>query len=114
MQGGFAAAVVMLLKREIRPVRAAGSVVVVGAGMAGFAAARALHADGFSVAALARPASDRLFFAGEATISDYPATVHGAFLSGMRTADRIANRRSAAVAFADQPLSATVKVIVTL
>lgn len=40
--------------------------------------------------ALARPVVDRLFFAGEATISDYPATVHGAFLSGTRTAKRIA------------------------
>ncbi len=38
---------------------------------------------------LARPVANRLFFAGEATESDYPATVHGAFLSGKREAERI-------------------------
>ncbi|MED6139225.1 hypothetical protein PIB30_081836 [Stylosanthes scabra] len=39
----------------------------------------------------------RLFFAGEATSKQYPATMHGAFLSGMREAAnilRVANRRS--------------------
>lgn len=35
------------------------------------------------------PVETRLFFAGEATTSAYPATVHGAFLSGEREADRI-------------------------
>jgi len=39
--------------------------------------------------ALAAPVDDRLFFAGEATESDYPATVHGALLSGRREARRI-------------------------
>jgi len=39
---------------------------------------------------LAEPVGDWLFFAGEATIRDYPATVHGAFLSGMRAARRVA------------------------
>lgn len=39
--------------------------------------------------ALAAPVGDRLFFAGEATESDYPATVHGALLSGRREARRI-------------------------
>ena len=39
---------------------------------------------------LARPVGDRLFFAGEATHSDYPSTVHGAYLSGQREAQRIA------------------------
>lgn len=37
---------------------------------------------------LAEPIHDRLFFAGEATSVDYPATVHGAFLSGIREAKR--------------------------
>ncbi len=41
-------------------------------------------------AALARPVGDQLFFAGEATVGDYPATVQGAFLSGIRAAGRIA------------------------
>lgn len=39
---------------------------------------------------LAEPVSQRLFFAGEATNHQYPATVHGAFLSGIREAERIA------------------------
>jgi monoamine oxidase len=38
---------------------------------------------------LAKPVQDRLFFAGEATSVDYPATVHGAYLSGQREAGRI-------------------------
>ncbi len=40
--------------------------------------------------ALAEPVSDRLFFAGEATSRQYSATVHGAYLSGLREAERIA------------------------
>ncbi|HMQ50489.1 MAG TPA: FAD-dependent oxidoreductase [Anaerolineae bacterium] len=40
---------------------------------------------------LARPVAERLFFAGEATSSDYPATVHGAYLSGVRAAKQIAD-----------------------
>jgi len=35
---------------------------------------------------LAAPVADRVFFAGEATSSDYPATVHGAYLSGQQAA----------------------------
>lgn len=34
----------------------------------------------------------RVFFAGEHTIRNYPATVHGAFLSGLREAARIADQ----------------------
>jgi monoamine oxidase len=41
---------------------------------------------------LAEPVGDRLYFAGEATNRRYPATVHGAFLSGVREANRIAER----------------------
>ncbi len=39
--------------------------------------------------ALAAPVRNRLFFAGEATHKDYPATVHGAWLSGLRAAEEI-------------------------
>jgi monoamine oxidase len=38
---------------------------------------------------LAEPVSGKLYFAGEATESRYPATVHGAYLSGLREASRI-------------------------
>ncbi len=38
---------------------------------------------------LADPVENRLFFAGEATHSEYPATVHGAYLSGLREAERL-------------------------
>ena len=41
---------------------------------------------------LARPIKGRLYFAGEATSWRYPATVHGAYLSGIRAADEIENR----------------------
>ena len=40
--------------------------------------------------ALATPVADRLFFAGEATNRDHPSTVHGAFMSGEREAERVA------------------------
>lgn len=36
--------------------------------------------------ALARPAGPRLWLAGEATVDDFPATVHGAWRSGLRAA----------------------------
>ncbi|MEM6784258.1 MAG: NAD(P)/FAD-dependent oxidoreductase [Bacteroidota bacterium] len=45
--------------------------------------------DGDTVRALGSPVGDRLFFAGEATSTDYPSTVHGAYLSGQREADRL-------------------------
>lgn len=38
------------------------------------------------------PQQARVFFAGEHTIRNYPATVHGAFLSGLREASRIADQ----------------------
>ncbi len=39
------------------------------------------------VEALAAPIADRVFFAGEATSGDHPATVHGAYASGLRAAE---------------------------
>lgn len=39
--------------------------------------------------ALSEPVTDRLVLAGEHTIAEFPATVHGAFLSGVRAADQI-------------------------
>lgn len=38
---------------------------------------------------LAEPVNQRLFFAGEATSREYPSTVHGAYLSGIRAAQRL-------------------------
>jgi polyamine oxidase len=39
--------------------------------------------------ALAEQVSDRLLFAGEATYGEFFATVHGAYQSGIREADRL-------------------------
>jgi monoamine oxidase len=39
--------------------------------------------------ALAAPVGNRLHFAGEATIQTYPATVHGAYLTGRRAAREV-------------------------
>ena len=44
-------------------------------------------------AKLARPIGDRVLLAGEATHDEYPATVHGAYLSGIRAARHIATRK---------------------
>ncbi len=41
---------------------------------------------------LARAVRGRLFFAGEATSREYPATVHGAYLSGLRAAEEVKER----------------------
>ncbi|CAG0897457.1 unnamed protein product [Cyprideis torosa] len=55
-------------------------------------------ASGLDYEELAKPvaveegAEPRLFFAGEHTNKDYPATVHGALFSGLREARKIANR----------------------
>jgi monoamine oxidase len=43
---------------------------------------------------LAEPVNGKVFFAGEATHAQYPATVHGAYLSGEREADRIISMTS--------------------
>ncbi len=39
---------------------------------------------------LSAPVGDRLFFCGEATMRNYAGTVHGAYLSGLRAAARLA------------------------
>jgi len=46
-------------------------------------------ASGDDYEAIAKPIANRLFFAGEATCSKHPATTHGAYLSGIREAERI-------------------------
>ena len=38
---------------------------------------------------LAKPIDDRIFFAGEATSSDFFSTCHGAYFSGIRAIDEI-------------------------
>lgn len=38
---------------------------------------------------LSKSVNQRLFFAGEATSTDHPSTVHGAFLSGLREANKV-------------------------
>lgn len=45
---------------------------------------------------LALPLTPRVLFAGEATHREHPATVHGAYLSGIREAERLLLRRASA------------------
>jgi lysine-specific histone demethylase 1 len=56
----------------------------------------------------------RLFFAGEHTIRNYPATVHGAFLSGLREGAHIADEfLGTPYAPAQQPAAANARVVPT-
>lgn len=49
----------------------------------------AKEASGTEYDVLAEPIDNRLFFAGEATHRQYPGTVHGAYLSGIRAAEGV-------------------------
>ncbi|WP_186323920.1 flavin monoamine oxidase family protein [Bacillus thuringiensis] len=42
---------------------------------------------------LAKPVGSRLFFAGEATSSEHAATVHGAYLSGVKAAEQMMSKK---------------------
>lgn len=48
-----------------------------------------LEATGADYDLLARPIGETLFFAGEATSRSHPATVHGAYISGLRAANEV-------------------------
>lgn len=48
-----------------------------------------MNVDKSVIATLAKPVAGRLYFAGEATSTTDPSTVHGAYLSGIRAADEI-------------------------
>ncbi|OLL21842.1 Lysine-specific histone demethylase 1A [Neolecta irregularis DAH-3] len=49
----------------------------------------AKHATGEDYDFLAKPISNKVFFAGEATCRTHPATVHGAYISGLRAASEV-------------------------
>ncbi len=51
-----------------------------------------IHSNPSDYDRLSRPHADRILFAGEATHRAHPATVHGAYTSGIREAERLANR----------------------
>ena len=55
----------------------------------GGAYSAALPGQAHQRAALARPLDERLFFAGEATSTDFYSTAHGAYLSGRRAAEEV-------------------------
>lgn len=48
-----------------------------------------INGDGHAYDDLAKPINNRLFFAGEATNAKYPASVPGAYLSGLRAAREV-------------------------
>lgn len=60
-----------------------------------------------SVPALFRP---RVFFAGEHTMRNYPATVHGALLSGLREAGKVGDMLLGAP-YTPRPLSTNAEVV---
>lgn len=66
----------------------------------------AVGASGEDYDIMAQPVGDRLFFAGEATNRKYPATMHGALLSGHREAANMA--RAALVRLETHPLETPV------
>ena len=51
----------------------------------------AVGASGADYDAMAQPVANRLFFAGEATTRKHPATMHGAFFTGLREAAKISS-----------------------
>ncbi|MGD1936830.1 MAG: flavin monoamine oxidase family protein [Cyanophyceae cyanobacterium] len=53
---------------------------------------RAIGSSDADIEALAEPVNGRLLFAGEATSLEHHSTVHGAFLTGLREAQRIDSR----------------------
>ena len=68
------------------------SVIVIGAGMAGLGAARALPPSTSTRTRRVLAGTDwdgRIGFAGEAALTNHPSTVHGALTSGLSIAKEI-------------------------